>query len=283
MRTNLFFWTGKCAWIHLIEEIMYKMSVLFPIHDHSEAQRLLTISAFRALAVALRDDLGEVVLVDDGSPHPGAVEIIQKEALIPILTRRHSIRQGLVSSLNVAARIARGEILTYCHTDCLVQCDALRKILGVLTARCNVGMTVSELYFADGELQQVGGWIGPRFKLCWSKHRSETPQQIHWGDFWSVRREIYLADKGLPEFYNPGYWECIELAARVRKLGYTTVTCPGSKVTHLKSQTFHSCFDTQERERLFERNRKIFAKRWECWEERFVEEVPEPLDQYDWR
>jgi GT2 family glycosyltransferase len=259
------------------------ISVLFPIHDRTEAQSRVTIAAFRSLNVALQRGLGEVVLVDDGSPYSGTVEAIQQEATVPIVAGKHLVRQGLVSALNAAAQAACGKIFTYCHTDCIVEGDALHKISALLVARADVGMTVSELYFADGELQQVGGWIGPRFQLCWSKLKASTPQPIHWGDFWSVRREIYLANGGLPELYNPGYWECVELAARVRELGYATVTCPGSRVTHLKSQTFHNCFDTHERELLFERNRATFAERWSQWQDRFAEDIPGPLDQYDWR
>lgn len=262
---------------------MHKVSVLFPVHDHSEAQCQITIAAFRSLTVALHGGLGEVVLVDDGSPYPGAVEAIQREARVPIRVRKHKVRQGLVSALNVGAQAACGEILTYCHTDCIVDRDALHKVSELLTGRTDTGMAVSELYFEDGELQQVGGWIGPRFRLCWSKNKVSTPQRIHWGDFWSVRREIYLLKGGLPALYNPGYWECVELAARVRKLGYATVTCPGSRVTHLKSQTFHNCFDEGERKAIFERNRSIFAERWSDWHDRFVEDVPGSLTDYDWR
>jgi GT2 family glycosyltransferase len=260
-----------------------KMSVLFPIHDRDEAQSALTLEAFHALLNALRPTLGEVIVVDDGSPCQSALRAILDNRTTAIQFRQHRQRRGLVTALNAAASSAAGNILTYCHSDCIVACDALVRIIDVLSENPNAGMTVSELYFPNGRLQQVGGWIGPDFRLCWSRLIEGIPSPIHWGDFWSVRRELFVQDGGLPELYNPGYWECVELAARVRENSMRVLTCPRSRVMHYKSQTFHACFDQKERDSLFERNRQVFAQRWAHRHDEFISEVPRPLEAHDWR
>jgi O-antigen biosynthesis protein len=259
------------------------ISVLFPVHDCDEIQSELTRRAFRALAVALDGRLGEVVVVDDGSPCRHAVDTLAAESIVALQVHRHGKRRGLVTSLNTAARAARGDVLTYCHSDCVVAPDALRRVVDVLSRYPDAGMTVSELYFTDGRLQQAGGWIGPAFRLCWSQRLDETPRPVHWGDFWSVRRDFYLQDGGLPDDYDPGYWECVELAARVHERERRVLTCPGSRVTHYKSRTFHACFNQAARDGLFERNRRIFADRWAHRHDCFVAEVPPPLEAHEWR
>jgi GT2 family glycosyltransferase len=259
------------------------ISVLFPVHDCDQAQSALTLLAFRSLATALTGSLGEVIVVDDGSSCRHALETMAAEEAVAVQFHQHTERLGLVAALNTAARASRGDILTYCHSDCVVAPDALRRVANVLSQYPEAGMTVSELYFTDGRLQQTGGWIGPAFRLCWSQRVDVVPGPIHWGDFWSVRREFFLLDRGLPEEYNPGYWECVELAARVHDQDWRVLTCPGSRVTHYKSRTFHACFDQDERDRLFERNRRIFAQRWAHRHDAFVATVPRPLDAYEWR
>jgi GT2 family glycosyltransferase len=262
---------------------MLRLSILFPVYDLDQEQSKVTLAAFHSVVIALKPSLGEIVVVDDDSPCATAIETIAGESEIPTLIRKHKKRLGLVSSLNDAAESSSGDILTYCHTDCIVKTDAFLKIADLLTERREAGMVISELYFSNGELQQVGGWIGPAFRLCWSRSLTTTPQRIHWGDFWSVRREIYLHENGLPTAYDPGYWECVELGARVRDLGYSTLTCPGSRVVHLKSRTFHRYLDETERNALFERNRWIFASRWSHWQDEFSSEIPGSLGEYDWR
>ena len=262
---------------------MSRLSILFPVYDLDDESCKVTLAAFRSVVKALRPGLGEIVVVNDGSPCTTAIEAITQESDIPTSIRNHHRQMGLVSSLNEAARLSTGEVLTYCHTDCIVTSDALLRIVKLLSERRDAGMVISELYFSNGQLQQVGGWIGPAFQLCWSRCLTAEPQPIHWGDFWSVRREIYLSDDGLPTAYDPGYWECVEIAARVRDLGYSTLTCPGSRVVHLKSKTFHKCFSENQRNALFERNRRLFASRWGHWQNIFLSEIPGPLTQYEWR
>jgi O-antigen biosynthesis protein len=259
------------------------VSAIFPVHDCSEAQATLTTSAFTALIQALDGGLGEVVVVDDGSPCRTALRTIADNPSAPRRIVHHERRRGLVSALNTGARTARCDILTYCHSDCVVASDALSRIADLLSTQLDVGMAVSELYFPDGRLQQAGGWIGPSFQLCWSTRIGAAPLPIHWGDFWSVRRELYPLADGLPEVYNPGYWECVDLAAGLRHISRPVVTCPGSRVVHHKSQTFHVCFDQHQRNKLFERNRAVFAMRWRHLHDKFVADIPGSPDDYDWR
>jgi GT2 family glycosyltransferase len=147
----------------------------------------------------------------------------------------------------------------------------------------DVGMTVSELWLKDGTIQQSGGWIGPDYRLSWCRNVYDHSVDIHWGDFWTVRTALFKEMGHLPTEYGLGYWECVELGTYVRMAGHRVVTSPGSRVTHLKSQTFHRALSPAERDTLFERNRSIFAQRWQRFGERIWAGAPRSTDKSEWR
>lgn len=238
-----------------------RISVLVPVRDRDAEQCSLTQRVLQSLCGALRGIDGEIVLVDDGS----LLSPVGQSWMGELDTKIHTIRfprpGGLVRALNAAALQASGDLLTYCHSDCIAEERCFQNLIEAFDDD-RVGLVTAELWYPSGELQQIGGWIGPGFRLRWEHEWIDKPQDIHWGDLWTVRAGLFSRHGGLPSAYNPGYWECVDLATTVRLGGWLVRSCPGARFTHMKSQTFHRLYGPEERQKLFERNRERFAARW---------------------
>ena len=237
------------------------LSVLFPIHDINTRRAKLTFDAFTTVKSATMLIGGDVIVVDDGSPCKEAVRRILTEGGENTKVIFHDTCQGLVKSLNDAAKYATGELLTYCHSDCVVESNAIGISISAFEDK-STGLAVSSLWYPNGGLQQIGGWVGLGWRLSWNTCLKNEEQDVHWGDFWTVRSSLFKSCGGLPDEYGPGYWECVDLATSVRKLKYRVVGLSNSRVIHYKSRTFFSVYDESARNTIFERNRSIFAKRW---------------------
>lgn len=258
-----------------------EISILIPVHDIDHKQAQITQIVIESAAEASQHFASEVIVIDDRSPCKDALKRMPNASnnIKIVQIKNHP---GLVSALNYGATVAQGSLLTYCHSDCLIQAGTIEKILG-LFLDLEIGLGTSELYYQNGDLQQVGGWIGPGFRLSWDTSLSSLARPIHWGDFWTVRTRLFQEVGCLQSCYNPGYWECVDLAVSVRMNGYQVMTCPKSKVTHLKSQTFHRLHSGKERLALFERNREIFASRWSRFESEIINGVPDGIHEEEWK
>ena len=257
------------------------ISILIPVHDIAQDQAQMTRVVLESAVKASQGIAAEIIVIDDKSPCKDAFNFkIDTTRYIKLLQIQD--HPGLASALNYGATIARGSILTYCHSDCLLQVDTIERILHLFRDPA-IGLGMSELWYPNGDLQQVGGWIGPGFRLAWDKTLSSSARHTHWGDFWSVRSRLFNEVGCLPTCYNPGYWECVDLAVNIRMKGYQVMTCPNSKVIHLKSQTFHRLLTEKERASLFERNRRIFTDRWRSSESDIIKGVPVSIREEEWR
>jgi GT2 family glycosyltransferase len=61
--------------------------------------------------------------------------------------------------------------------------------------------------------------------------------------------------------YYPFYWEDVEWGVRARKMGYTILFCPSSKVHHRRRATINRFFPEGEVDRIFRRNGWLFQLR----------------------
>lgn len=224
----------------------------------------------------------EIIVVDDCSLNQCGVKILKNKYHRVAVFLKMKNRSGLVRSLNTGALSAKGDILTYCHSDCFVKSGSLKNVAETFKD-VEIGMVISNLFYANSTLQQSGGWINHDFKLSWSKRISQIPTDVHWGDFWTVRSSLLKKIGLLDEKYGIGYWECVDLATEIRMLDFRVVTCPMSRVIHFHGTTFKYLFSKDARNSLYETGRHIFKNKWINQIDSICNGITEEIEDSDWK
>jgi GT2 family glycosyltransferase len=75
-----------------------------------------------------------------------------------------------------------------------------------------------------------------------------------------MKREVIEKIGHLDEAYEGGYFEDVDYSRKAQQAGYLCIQCDDALVLHYQSVSFKKVSDTKQR--LIERNRKLFEERW---------------------
>ncbi|OQA55146.1 MAG: Glycosyl transferase family 2 [Candidatus Omnitrophica bacterium ADurb.Bin277] len=89
--------------------------------------------------------------------------------------------------------------------------------------------------------------------------KGKKTEMIHLaGFFMLIKRSVIERAGEFDEVYSPGYFEEMDYSERIRKAGLQCVIARGAYVFHHGSKSFRP----EEKQRLWERNEKVFYSRW---------------------
>jgi glycosyltransferase involved in cell wall biosynthesis len=205
------------------------LSIIIPVHNaQSNLGSCLRDLTESATAYA------ECIVVDDGSTDRSA-ETARRFGATVLSTKR---RKGPAHARNLAATVAKGDILVFLDSDVCVYPDTLSRIL--------------EAFREDPELDALIGSYddSPECKDFISQYKNLMHCFVHqhsrrractfWSGCGAIRRKVFLEHAGFDESYDRPAIEDIELGYRLSMTGRKVILDKDVLVKHLKRWTFWS-------------------------------------------
>ncbi|HEY8586946.1 MAG TPA: glycosyltransferase [Rhodanobacter sp.] len=211
-----------------------RVSIIIPVYG----QLAWTLACLRSIALHGAAASFEVIVVDDNSPDDTVATLARMEGLQLL---RNTDNLGFIGSCNAGAAKARGEFLVFLNNDTQVTSGWLDAMLRCFAERADCGIAGSRLVYPDGRLQEAGGLVFADGS-CWNTGRFESRdapafrwrRQVDYvsGASLLIRRELFQQVGGFDARYAPGYYEDVDLAFAVRRLGLRVYYEPASTVIH---------------------------------------------------
>ena len=240
-----------------------RVSVIIPIHG----KLAYTLACLRSLARHGARTAFEVIVVDDASPDDSAATLARIAGLHLV---RNADNLGFVGSCNAGAAAARGEFLLFLNNDTQVTPGWLDALLQCFADHPDCGIAGSKLVYPDGRLQEAGALVFADGS-CWTTGRFEPRQAatFRWrrevdyvsGAALLIRREVFRQVGGFDMRYAPAYYEDVDLAFAVRRLGLRVYYEPASTVIHCEGISAGTDLDRgmKRHQRL---NQLTFVDKW---------------------
>jgi GT2 family glycosyltransferase len=159
------------------------------------------------------------------------------------------------------------DVITLLNQDVTLAPEWLSSIRNLFVRSADAGAVGPKTFYPDGvTLQHAGGYLSEPRLL--GRHYGQ--REVDDGGRYDVERDVdfvtgaamalrvaCLTHVGLfDEIFAPGYYDDVDLCARIRRAGWRVVYCPRAHARHVESASFSDRF---ERLLLSHRNRLIFA------------------------
>jgi glycosyltransferase involved in cell wall biosynthesis len=180
------------------------------------------------LAMQGAGEIAEIMVVDDGSTDASAA----MAAALGARVVDSGGRLGPGGARNVAARLARGDVLWFVDADVVVHGDAARILTDALRPAevCAVFGAYDDAPSAPNFLSQYKNLVH-HFHHCEAGGEAET----FWAGCGAIRKAAFLEAGGFDaERYPEPSIEDIELGLRLRRRGLRILLLPGLQGKHLK-------------------------------------------------
>ena len=217
----------------------------------------------------------EIVVVDNGSCEPGALEYlsdIARQPLVRVLRYDRPFNYSAINNFAVAQ--VTGEVVCLLNNDTeVISSDWLEEMVGHLCQE-KVGVVGAKLYYPDGRVQHGGDVVGPggcanhlnQFiarddpGYC---HRAVVAQELSavTAACMVTWRTLYLRLGGLDEKHLPVAFNDVDYCLRVRQAGFKVVWTPHAELYHHESIS-RGKDKSAKRMRVAEREVAYMRRRW---------------------
>lgn len=252
---------------------MKDLSVLIVSYNTKDLL-LQTISSLLASLSKTSDVSSEVIVADNGSTD-GSIEALEKLGIkhkeLRIVENDKNV--GFGAANNIAAKKAGGRYLLLLNSDTIVNNVDFSKLLSFMDERTDIGALTVKLNLPDGtidpashrgfptlwrsftyysKLEKLTRYIPLINKLFGGYHLTHldlnTEHEIDSpsGAFLLIRKEIYDKLAGFDEVFFM-YGEDIDLAWRIKELGYKIWYYPNMSILHIKGQSGRKTDDAKKK------------------------------------
>jgi len=200
----------------------------------------------------------ELVVVCNNPHEPELVEFIRSSRGIHKYCV-NSTNVGVPRAWNMGAMLAEGEYLCYSNDDVEVGPGAVETLVQVLKENDDVGEVGPKggRWEADGSGERLG------------LKKIEEVDEVS-GFFFVLKRKVFDEVGGFDVAYTPALFEEIDMSFRVRSLGYRCFVVPHLNIRHHprygisdNDEPISFLNRTISKRELQERNKKIFAEKWD--------------------
>jgi GT2 family glycosyltransferase len=240
------------------------VSIIIPIYG----QLAVTLNCLDSLARHRTRYSFELIIADDASPEASETRRLDEIPWVRYIRRRQN--GGFIATCNEAAAAARGRFLVFLNNDTRVARDWLDEMIGSFAIYPKAGLVGSKLFNADGSLQEAGGFLS-RSGKAWNYGRNSDSNEPRYcfarrADYCSAASialpaVVWAEAGGFDTDYAPAYWEDVDLAFRLRQLGYEVWFQPLSRVIHYEGKS-HGRDLTRGVKAYQITNMKRVAERW---------------------
>ena len=186
----------------------------------------------------------EIILVDDASTDESVAYVRRHYPHVHVVGLDRN--RGLAAGCNAGARAARGDLLVMLNNDTEVEPGWLAALVAAAGAHPQAGAVASKMLLYDRRdtLHNAGDAMGadgiPRNRGVWQKDHGQFDQDLvvfgGCGGGVAYRREAWVAAGGFDERLFM-YLEDVDLAWRLRLLGWEAVFAPDARLYHHVSAT----------------------------------------------
>ncbi|MCS0674066.1 glycosyltransferase [Cytobacillus firmus] len=175
--------------------------------------------------------------------------------------------RGFLKNCNNAVRFANGKYLMFLNNDTIVQNGWLNHLVDLIESDEKVGLVGAKLVKTNGELQEAGSIIFNEGS-CLGYGRGDNPnkpeysfvREVHYcsGACILVKKDLFNLVGKFDEQFSPAYYEEVDLAMKIRELGYKVMYQPLAIIHHHEfgSSSSSSAISLQKA------NREKFKKKW---------------------
>ena len=220
----------------------------------------------------------EIILVDNDSDDPAAVDAFARLAALPGLRVIRDTRPFNFSALNnAAAKVAAGDVLVLLNNDTeVITADWLGRLVSI-ALQPDVGAVGAKLLFPDDSLQHggvilgLGGLAGhaheglPRSSPGYVG-RAALQQDVSavTAACLAVRRELFQQVGGFDERELTVAYNDVDFCLKLRSLGLRNVWTPFVELYHRESAT-RGHDTTPDKQRRFEAEKAVIRRKWQAW------------------
>jgi hypothetical protein len=200
-----------------------ELTVIVPFHDNA-GQLELCLAALRASTTKF-----ELVLVDDASRDPRAIEIAKAAATRYVRIETNS---GPAVARNAGAKLASGEVLAFVDSDCVVHADALERMREALASNPEAAALFGS--YDDSPAYPTTVSVYRNLLHHWVHHRGPREASTFWAGCGAIRKRVFESVGGFDERYRRPSIEDIELGMRIKASGGRILLLPEIQCKHLK-------------------------------------------------
>jgi GT2 family glycosyltransferase/glycosyltransferase involved in cell wall biosynthesis len=212
------------------------VSVIIPVYNQFKH----TYNCIKSLKDLNDKTSFEIIVVDDCSSDDTPTLI---KNISGITYQRQKQNGGFIESCNTGAKLAKGHYLMFLNNDTVVYDNWLDALLEVFENYPDAGLVGSKLVYPTNQLQEAGGIIFSDAS-GWNYGRMGKPDEpwynhIREVDYCSgasilIENQLFVELGCFDERFKPAYYEDVDLAFMVRKIGKKTYYQPASKITHFE-------------------------------------------------
>lgn len=218
----------------------------------------IVLDALDALAASLRhepDIDAEVIVVDNLHPdsgHLAAARIALATSGVRLVEPESNL--GFGGGNDVGIHVARADTICLFNPD-LIASDGWLSALLAMSRRHPDHIVAPRLVGPDGALDEAGQRVGPDGKTHPRRHDAERVDYAS-AACWVLRRSLYDDLGGFDAAYHPAYYEDVDFAFRVARVGGGTMVHPDVTLVHHRGSG-----STHGRASL-DRQLDVFRTRW---------------------
>lgn len=211
----------------------------------------------------------EVIVVDNGSGWSEFANLCRYAPFVRIVRSESNL--GFGEGNNLGVDHANGEFLIFLNNDAFVTEGWLPPLLAVIENDTSVGAAGPKFLYADGRLQEAGGWMSADGTPIQRGKGLDTDDALFndqcTADYCSAATLIMRAQSfrkvlGFDLCFDPAYYEDVDLCLKLRLIGEKTVYVPTSEVVHLEHATAADRSLGLQIEGISQVNRVKFVARW---------------------
>lgn len=185
----------------------------------------------------------ECIVVDDGSADNSAEVALEYGARV-ISTGRN---RGPAHARNVAARVARGEIILFLDADVCISHQGMERIFAAFADDSELTAVIGSY----DDSPEAPDFLSRYRNLlhCYTHRHGKRRASTFWSGCGAIRRQAFLEQGGFDETYERPSIEDIELGYRLSRAGKKLILDPEIMVKHLKHWSFGCMVRTDVRDR----------------------------------
>lgn len=188
----------------------------------------------------------EIIFINDAYPYSSSKynDFIKKIKTIKFLNFKNN--KGFIDSCNFASKKAKGRYLYFLNNDTQLTNQSIDKLVETFNRKNDAGIVGSKLLFEDSLLQEAGGIVWNTGQI-WNFGRNADANEPEYnylrsvdyvsGSSLMIKSDVFKSLDGFDTIFKPMYCEDVDLAFRVKKLGYKIYYQPLSIIYHFEGKT----------------------------------------------
>ncbi len=215
-----------------------RCDIIIPVWDQLEATRRCIVSIRENTDYPYR-----LIIIDNAS---GEETRNYLHTLADILLIRNEENAGFVKAVNQGLRASNASYMCIMNNDTIATAGWLKEMIDVVESNPGIGIV--------NPSSNTSGQTAP-------EHMKGQIQELYncRGFCMLLKREVIEKTGLFDEIYSPGYFEETDYSKRAHENGFMIARAKGAYVYHSEGASFKNL---NERQALFQRNERIFFRRW---------------------